>query len=121
MAVNFNGCLTINGVSVAAPTQYDPKLSAIDASSSGRNDAGIMTREVVRRNVANIQVGWSMLSNSEFETLINELDNDSFSVTFYMGTYKTATMYHGDLSISMVCIPNEDDVRWNVSCTLIEY
>jgi hypothetical protein len=121
MAVNFNGCLTINGVAVAPPTKYDPKLSAIDASSSGRNDAGIMTREVVRRNVANISVGWDMLTNAEFETLMSVLDNDEFTVNFYMGTYKTANMYHGDLSISMVCVPKENDVRWNISCTLIEY
>lgn len=121
MASNFTHCLTINNIQVADPVQYTPKLAAIDAASSGRNDNGVMTREVVRRNVASIQVGWEMLTNEELETILSALDNDEFTVSFYYGTYHTAQMYHGDLNLEMRCAPSASDVRWNLNTSLIEY
>jgi len=120
MAANFNGCLTINNVSIA-PVKYDPTLSVIDAASSGLNDFGYMTREIVRRNVAKISVEWSMLTSEEFEALVAQLEQDEFTVVYYYGTYKTAQMYCKTLSSSMQHAVSDTDVRWQLSCTLEEY
>ena len=68
--------LTFNGVAMPAPTSYDVSLADIQSANSGRNDNGVMTMDVIRSNVATINVAWDMITTEELEKIQN--DEDSF-------------------------------------------
>lgn len=110
--------IRLNGVEVTSPTKYTPKLSTIDSSNSGRNDDGIMTREIVRRKVANIDIGWEKLTNEELTQIVSQL-TDEINVEFFYGVWRSAKMYAGDITIDLESIP--DGARWSLSFGLVEY
>jgi hypothetical protein len=110
--------IRISGTALPAPTKYNVDFNDIDSASSGRNDQAIMVRDIIRRDVANIQLGWDLLTTTELETIINLLD-DKMTVQFFNGTIKTATMYHGKISEEMKAYP--DETYWSLSFDLIEY
>lgn len=112
--------LKFNGVAMPAPTSYDVSLADIQSANSGRNDNGIMTMDVVRSNVATINVGWEMLTTAELEKITNGIKNAMIEVEYYYGGYKTATMYKGDRKINLRLV-DEKEPRWDISFTLIEY
>lgn len=112
--------LYLNGAAVPAPTSYDVSLADIQSANSGRNDSGVMTMDVVRTNVATINVGWEFLTNDELELITSNIEMAEIPVKFYYGGYKEATMYKGDRKIDMQCI-DIDGPRWSISFTLIEY
>lgn len=110
----------LNGVAMPAPTSYDVSLADIQAANSGRNDNGIMTMDVIRTDVATINVGWEMLTTAELELITNGIKPAEITVKYYYGGYKTATMYKGDRKIDLRRT-DEKDPRWDISFTLIEY
>jgi hypothetical protein len=112
--------LYLNGVAVPTPIKYDVSLADIQASNSGRNDAGIMSMEVVRKDVATVNVGWDMLNTTELETISMAISFDEIPVKFYYGDYKEAIMYKGDRKVDLKC-QCEDGPRWSMSFSLIEY
>lgn len=112
--------ISIDGVAMPAPTKYDPSFEDIDAANSGRNDSGIMTREVVRRKVAKLSLDWTMLTDSEMILVAGALQ-DTMQVTYWWGSYKTSTMYASSIQSSMVANPNNNETYWNVSVNFIEY
>jgi hypothetical protein len=112
--------LTFNGVAMPAPTSYDVSLADIQSANSGRNDNGVMTMDVIRTNVATINVAWEMLTTEELEKITNGIKYPSIEVKYYYGGYKTATMYKGDRKIDLMHV-DETDPRWGISFTLIEY
>lgn len=111
----------LNGVEMPAPTSYDVNLSDIQSSNSGRNDSGTMSMEVVRRDVASINVGWTMITTEELNLITSNIDNDEIIVRFFHGNnYKTAIMYRGDRKMQLKHV-DEKASRWDISFSLIEY
>lgn len=111
--------IKFNGVAMPAPTKYDVNFSDIDGPGSGRNENAKMTRDIVRRNVANISISWENLNEEELEIIANEVDHDEIEVEFFWGKWKTAIMYSADLKTSMKSYP--DKTYWSASCDLTEY
>ena len=112
--------LYLNGVAVPTPTKYDVSLADIQAANSGRNDAGVMSMEVVRKDVATINAAWEALTTEELETISTAISTDAIPVRFFYGEYKEATMYKGDRKVDLKC-QCDDGPRWSMSFSLIEY
>ena len=52
--------------------------------------------------------------------ILAAVSSDSFTVTYFFGTQKTATMYAGDKSCQLLRV-NNNDARWNIGFDLIEF
>lgn len=115
--------LKIAGNTVMGITSYNLKLSDFDAPSSGRNDAGKMIRDRIRKDVASIDLTVSNLTTSQMNEFTSWIASSSFSVEFlYAGSWKSVKMYCGDRSISLLnTSKNFSDVLWTVSVTLVEF
>ena len=107
--------LNISGVDMPAPVSYKVSMADIQSANSGRSDGGYMSLEVVRSNVASIDVAWENLTQVELETVSNAIAPSSFSVVFYYGSSLTADMYKSDRSVEL----NKDLIHWNISFSLI--
>lgn len=80
--------------------------SDLDSSDSGRDESGVMHREVVRHRVGTASFVYSHLSDEEYAYLCNILDNagDTFSFTHPVRgsstRLETTTCYCSNYSIS---------------------
>lgn len=74
----------INGQPMPAP-DCDPEISYadLDSADSGRDESGIMHRQVVRRRVATWPFVYAHLSDADYRYLCGLLDNagDTFAFT----------------------------------------
>ena len=113
--------IKLNGTPVPNITTYNVSLADIQSSDSGRGDDGVMNIEVVRKDVASIDIECTMLTRSELEALIAAISTSDISVEYYWGSWRTATMYKGDRSIKMKYAKDENESYWNFSVSLIEY
>lgn len=111
--------LKVGGVELKSPTSYDIKFADIDSSNSGRSESGVMTREVVRRKVATINVEFSNISTAEHQAIVAAVNRDFVEVDFYDGTaqLRRATMYTSELNFTLV---SPDGDLWTVSFQLTE-
>jgi hypothetical protein len=114
----------IEGTKMPSPTKYSVKLADIDSSNSGRGDTGYLTRERLRSDVANIDIGWEFLTTEELNIIKTSIANPEFIVKFFIGgegdeAYKEAQMYAGDRSIELVSLEDGEE-RWNISFPLTE-
>lgn len=99
--------LKINGTPLYAPdNDMQWSYSDLDSSDSGRDESGVMHREVVRRRVGTANFVYSRLTDAEYQYLVNLLDNagDTFSFTHpargSSSTLETTTCYCSNYSIS---------------------
>lgn len=110
--------LIVNGKTLKSPTAYSYKLADIDSSKSGRTESGVMTREVVRKKVVSITVGFDNISTAEQQAIVSAVNPDFVTVQYYDGVgMKTATMYTAELDFNLVSV---DSDLWNVSFQLAE-
>lgn len=112
--------LTINGTELPAPTEYEVQYSDIDSSDTGRAENGVMCRNRIRAGVVKISAGWSMLTQSEADIILQAASEESFSVQYYGGD-NPITMYAGDKSLHLAAIESNNAARWNFSMNLIEF
>ena len=90
--------LKIDGTALPTPHEYQVTLSDLDSEGTGRTEDGVLVRERVRGGVAKIAVHWYALSTGECAAILNATAPDSFSVEYFFGSPRTATMYAGDRS-----------------------
>lgn len=111
--------LKVDGIELKSPTTYDLKLADIDSSNSGRSESGYMTREVVRRKVATLNVEFNNISTSQHQLIVSTVNKDFVEVEYYNGTatLQKATMYTSELDFKLVSA-SED--LWSVSFQLTE-
>ena len=111
--------LKVGGVELKSPTAYDIKFADIDSSNSGRSESGIMTREVIRRKLATINVEFANISTAEHQTIVTAVNRDFVEVDFYDGTstLRHATMYTSELDFKLVSSASD---LWTVSFQLTE-
>lgn len=112
--------LSIDGVELPAPMTYSVEYSDFDSPDSGRSEDGLLHRVRIRSNVAKIQVSWRQLTTEKADLILNAITPDSFSVTYYFGIQKTATMYVGNRKCELIRI-NCGQAKWNISFDLIEF
>lgn len=120
--------IRIDGFDVKSPTTYNIKYADIDSPNSGRSDSGYLTRERLRSEVVSIDLEWTGLTSSELSLILTRLRPVSFRVEYTYSTlllgnevsnrYKTATMYAGDKTITMMSYGGTS--YWNLSVSIIE-
>lgn len=48
-------------------------------------------------------------------------DSESFELTYFCGEYKTVTAHVGDRNFELIKASNEQDNRWRLDVSFIEY
>ena len=112
--------ISIDGVELPAPMTYSVEYNDLDSDDTGRSEDGMLHRVRVRGRVAKIKASWKQMSQENADLLLGAIAPDSFSVTYYFGTQKTATMYAGAQSCELIRV-NNGEAKWNIGFDLIEF
>lgn len=115
----MDAIINIGGVDLPTPTSYKVEYNDIDSASAGRSEDGIMHRDRVRNKMAKISVGWDRLLTDEVTKVLTAITPDEFTVKYFFGTTKEATMYAGTPSCELV-VDWGKVAKWKVSFNLIE-
>ena len=105
--------ISINGVKIATPKNYEPTISDLDGESN-RNANGELIRDriAVKRK---LNLEWGPLKQSEISTLLKAVSSGFFTVTFpdpELGII-TKTMYVGDRTAPAYMYDEEaKEVKW---------
>ena len=120
--VTYNGD-TPTYTELKAPKSVGYTLSDMDASSSGRNQAGLMFRDVVAQKVK-LQVEWGGLSESECATILTAIDEPFFYLRYpdaKQGAKRIMQCYVGDRTTPMYRQDTDGEWRWQgLSVSFIE-
>lgn len=112
--------LSIGGVQLPAPMTYEVEYNDLDSEDTGRSEDGMLHRVRVRQGVAKIKVAWEQLTQANVDLILNAIEPASFTVVYYFGTQKIATMYAGNQSLKCLRI-NQGQAKWNLAFDLIEF
>ncbi|MEG1298304.1 MAG: DUF6711 family protein [Anaerovoracaceae bacterium] len=112
--------LKLDGYACPSPTKYDVTLQSIDSDSTGRNEKGIMSREMVRAGVYKIQADWTNLTSAQTAAILSRAAKESISVAFEFGGTKTAKMYAGDRELQLKSVDGNNCV-WDLGFSLVEF
>lgn len=110
--------VTAAGTALPTPSEYTG--TTVDVVNSGRNAQGIIVSDVVRSNIAKIEMTWNYLTLAQWASICSLFSNWSNSVTFLnqlTGGYTTATMYVGDRKTGGAVSSGGQIVGWK-SCQL---
>lgn len=125
MAFN-NYYIKINGNNFTSPSPAKYKLSPklIQDLDSGRTADGVMHRNILSHTASKIELEFPPMTMAQFRTYMNAMDANVLTVEFYdiaQDNYRTATMYHNDITIEEVNTSTGTKYinRWAVN--LIEY
>lgn len=117
--------LRINNVNMPNPTTYQVQKSDLDGTGTTRSITGVLHRERIRADIVKISVGWDSLTYNQLSTIINNISNESFSVSYFDGSnvLKTITAYVGDKTLDLVAVNSNNitDNRWNLKCNFVQY
>ena len=106
-----------------APKSVSYILSDMDSSASGRNQAGLMFRDVVAQKVK-IQVDWGNLSETECATILTLIDEPFFYLRYpdaKMGAKRIMECYVGDRTTPMYRQDTDGEWKWQgLSVSFIE-
>lgn len=117
MALNI---VSVNGVQLPTPTTYSVNYQDVDSPDTGRTEDGRLHRVRVREGLAKIKLEWRQINTDKADLILNALTPASFSVTYYFGVQKTATMYVSDRACELVRV-SYDQAKWNISFSLVEF
>jgi len=114
--------VTIDGVDLPSPSEYEIPDSDLDSEGTGRNEEGYLQRDRIRADIKKIPLKWNGIRSSEVALIKSTIAPPQFNVTFITEIGKTTkTMYAGDRSQKMVKYSdNVDEIRWDFSFNLIE-
>mgnify|MGYP001018491946 CR=1 FL=1 len=117
--------ISIGGVALPAPVEYEVSLQDIDSENTRRTETGVLVRDRVRAGVYKIQAKWRV-TKTELKTITDALSPAKFSVTFFdptTSTSPTRDMYSGDRQAKLVKYDHilPDNSIWELSVSLIEY
>ena len=92
--------LTVDGVALREPSQYDITYKDLDSSNSYTSETGILNRDMIRSNQHTLSVGWDRLTAEELKTILQAVSGKSeFNMTyfdFYSMSYKSGRFYAND-------------------------
>ena len=121
----INALVTVGGVALPEPSSYSANTSTI--VDSGRNVQVKLIGQVIRDDVAKVELSWRYLTVEQWSTigkLFKSASGGAFtrSVTFFdqtEGTYVTREMYVGDRSSGLWRRdPNTGNVMGWTECKL---
>lgn len=112
--------LSIDGVQLPAPMVYEVEFNDLDSDDTGRSEDGLLRRKRIRHAVAKIKVGWEQLTQDKADLILNAIEPASFTVVYYFGSQKTATMYAGNQQCKLLRI-NQGQSKWDIAFDLIEF
>lgn len=106
------------------PAEITYTRSTLDASSSGRNQAGMMFRDVVA-DKTKLQVSWGPLSSEQISTILQLVDEAFFTLRYpdaYTGAMQEMVCYVGDRSSPVYRLAdNSTEWKWQkLSFSFIE-
>ena len=99
------------------PSTYDVSFSDVNGEKSSLED-GTTYIEQIRGDVPTIKVGWTNLTQSELEAIMNELVDATVNVEYFYGTMQSATMTKSDRSLKLKFIDTAGNNYWDLSFTL---
>lgn len=118
----------INGVAIKQPSQYNATIS--DVVNGQRNAQAVFVGQIVRHNMAKVELGYNYLTASEWATILQMFDSDyggAFAqpVTFFdpvSNTWVTRNMYVSDRKSGVYMLDSTGNViGWtNPHLSLIE-
>lgn len=91
--------IIIGGTEIASPSSWEPSM--YDITKSGRNAAGYMVMDIVRKNVRRKDATWRMLKDADYQHILDTITANKpiAEVTFIDGSRtETMTCYFGDIS-----------------------
>lgn len=105
------------------PVHYKISFHDVYSANSGVNDSGVTQNEIVRKDVATINVEWEMLTYNEFATvMIAIFGYAELDVSYFYGlSYRRASMMVKPRDIELQVPDDTDEQMWKVSFTLEEY
>lgn len=112
--------LTIDGVALPAPNEYQVSLSDLDSEDTGRTETGLLVRARVRGGIAKITAAWQALSTADCAKILNATAPDRFEVRYFFGTEQVAGMYAGERTAALRAARDSQAV-WEIRLSLIEY
>lgn len=118
--------ISIGGVDLPSPTEYNVSLQDIDSENTKRTETGVLQRDRVRAGVYKIEVAWK-ITKAQLKIITDALAPAKFSVTFFDPTTSstsTKDMYCGDRAGKMMNAFNpavSGENMWEFSTSLIEY
>lgn len=105
-----------NGTSVTLPypQEYTPSIQDVDASTTGRNAAGMMIRDrvAVKRKFS---CKWAALSQTDLTTILQACSDPSFTLTVVdpmTGTRQSYSVYVGDRAMPVYWYPSSNTATW---------
>ena len=116
---------SIDSYNCPDPVSFEPNYKNLYSQGTGLSENGHHVSEVIRYNVAELHVKWSMLDQSDAIALMNAVEPQSFEVSWpSIGGVSTMRMYCEDKKVSMKCIDRVTQggniYRWDVEFVLKE-
>lgn len=111
--------VSIDNTQLPTPTTYSVEYNDADSPDTGRSEDGMLHRVRVRQGLAKIKLEWRQIDTEKADLILNAIEPDSFEVTYYFGTQKTATMYVGNRTCELTRV--YDKAKWNISFNLVEF
>lgn len=102
-------------------TGYKVKLIDLDGDGAGTSEDGYTIRDIRRRNKAKLTVRFDGLTRDEFSAVMSAISPTEFELTFYDGDYRTITAHTGDRDYELIKAASEQDSRWRLDVSFIEY
>lgn len=106
-------------VTVAGVTLPDPSIyvgTTADVVDTGRNAQGVIVSDVVRHDVAKIEMTWNYLTLSQWANILGIFHNSWANSVTYLdqttGSYQTRTMYVGDRKTGGAVSQNGQITGW---------
>ena len=105
------------------PISVEYTRSDMDSSASGRNQAGLMFRDVVATKVK-LTVNWGNLSETDCATVLSMVNAPFITIRYpdaYTGTKQTMECYVGDRQTPMYRMDDDGTWKWKgLSFSFIE-
>lgn len=112
--------IIIGGTVLPVPTKLTVTESDIDSDSTGRSEAGYLSRERLRASVTKLGLEFWNLSVSDARLIHTAVTGAALTVQFpFLGETVTKIMYASDREWTPKLTENTE--HWSVSFTLTEY
>lgn len=96
--------LTVDGVALREPSQYEITYKDLDSSNSYTSETGILNRDMIRSNHRTLSVGWDRLTANELVEILQAVGGKSeFKLAYfdyYSMSYRTGRFYANDRKVT---------------------
>lgn len=118
--------ITIDGVELPTPNQYNIPMQDMTSSDSSYSESGFQIRNRVRQGICRLELAWRVGGN-DAATLLTAIKPDKVKVKYFdprTGTQSEADMFVEDRSCSLISYKGDDNPDaslWEIAFNLMEY